>query len=138
MSARRAEPVALRGGLTTRRATSQRDPAIGAKPVAIPPGRTAPRTRHHETVIPRHANPATSRAPDSDLSADLSSAQKEAICARLPARPGCPFSRAESASIWPHTILTEGDAASGSLVAASTRDPPIGAHAESSPGGPGP
>src|SRR5580692_7161851 len=63
MTARRAEPMALGDGLTTRRAPPQRGTAISAKPVAIPPGRTAPRTRHHHTFIP----PARPSQPGNSL-----------------------------------------------------------------------
>jgi hypothetical protein len=57
MSARRAEPVALGGGLTTRWAPPQPGTAIGAEPVAIPPGRATLRTRYHQTFIPWPGQP---------------------------------------------------------------------------------
>jgi hypothetical protein len=57
MPARRAEPVALRDGLPARRAAPQRGTAISAEPVAIPPGRAATQTRHHQTFIPRPGPP---------------------------------------------------------------------------------
>src|SRR6516162_5751346 len=69
MPTRRAEPVARRDRLTTRRAPTQRSAARTAKAVAIPPGRTAPRTRHHQAFIPRPAPGGTWPAPTSIVAA---------------------------------------------------------------------
>jgi len=63
MTTRRAEPVARRDRLTTRRAPTQRSAARTAEAVFIPPGRTAPRTRHHQAFIPRPGPHSTWQAP---------------------------------------------------------------------------
>jgi hypothetical protein len=86
MSARGAEPVALGSGLTTRRAPPQQGTAIGAKPVAVPPGRATPRTRYHQTFIPRPAQPGHVPAPGTPIRQPTSRAQNQAIRARLLAR----------------------------------------------------
>ena len=74
MPARTAERLSQRDRLTTRRALApQRGAAVLAEPVAIPPGRTAPRARHHEAFIPLASPPVHGpRAPrltDSSLPA---------------------------------------------------------------------
>ena len=90
MTTRRAEPVARRDRLTTRRAPTQRSAARTAEAVFIPPGRTAPRTRHHQAFIPRPGPHSTWQAPTT-------------IAAVRPAHagPGTDSSR-PPAALWAH------------------------------------